>query len=256
MFWGAPLVTRELDAGTHRLAWTHTTRTRWLVAKLALIGLAATAAAGLLSLAVSWWAAPIDAAVASRNAMPGPGVFVFPRMSREIFDARGIVPVGYAAFTFVLGVSIGVLIRRTLPAMAILLAAFVVAQVAMSIWVRPHLLAPEHQTTLITAENLTMIDMSDNLHVIIDRPGAWITSQHTVNAAGQAVRPPSWVMSCPGPKGQACFARLDRLGYRQLVYYQPAGRFWVLQWYETTIYLTLALALAGLSTWWIRHRLS
>lgn len=256
MFWGAPLVTRELDAGTHRLAWTQTTRTRWLVAKLGLIGLAAMAAAGLLSLAVSWWAAPIDAAVASRNGMPGPGVFIFPRLSREIFDARGIVPVGYAGFAFVLGVTIGVLIRRTLPAMAILLAVFVLAQVTMSVWVRPHLLAPEHETVAITAQNLTLIDISDNLHVIIDRPGAWISSQHTVNAAGQAVRPPSWVSSCVGPQGQACSARLERLGYRQLVYYQPAGRFWALQWYETTIYLTIALALAGLSTWWIRHRLS
>jgi len=256
MFWGAPLVTRELDAGTHRLVWTQTTCTRWLIAKLGFIGLAAMAAAGLLSLAVSWWAAPIDAAVASRNGMPGPGVFVFARLSREIFDARGIVPVGYAAFAFVLGVTIGMFMRRTLPSMAILLVVFVVTQVAMSLWVRPHLLAPERQATTITAQNLTLIDMQDDLHVIIDRPGAWVTSQHTVNAAGRAVRPPSWATSCLGPKGQACFARLDRLGYRQLVYYQPAGRFWVLQWFETAIYLGLALALAALSTWRIRRRLS
>ncbi|MDN3356938.1 ABC transporter permease [Actinomadura sp. DC4] len=256
MFWGAPLVTRELDAGTHRLAWTQTTRTRWLCAKLGFIGLAAMAVAGSLSLAVSWWAAPIDAAVASRNGEPGPGVFVFSRLSREIFDARGIVPVGYAAFAFVLGVTLGILIRRTLPAMAVLLAVFMVAQVVMSVWVRPLLMAPEHQTVAITAKNLTLIDMHDNLHVIIDRPGAWVTSQHTVNAAGQAARPPSWAMSCPETGGLACFARLDKYGYRQLVYYQPAGRFWALQWYETTIYLALALALTGLSTWWIHRRLS
>ena len=31
VFWGAPLVARELEAGTHRLAWTQSvTRTRWL----------------------------------------------------------------------------------------------------------------------------------------------------------------------------------------------------------------------------------
>jgi hypothetical protein len=256
MFWGAPLVTRELDAGTHRLAWTQTTRTRWLVTKLALIGLAAVIATGLLSLAVSWWAAPIDAAVASRNGMPGPGVF-FPRLSRLIFDARGLVPAGYAAFAFVLGVTLGVVIRRTLPAMALMLAVFVAVQVVVSVWVRPHLLAPEHQTIPITAENLIRIDMSNNLHVLIDRPGAWITAQHTVNAAGHPARPPSWAMTCPEQKGGlACFTRLNSLGYRQLVYYQPAGRFWALQWYETTIYLALALALAGLSTWWTRHRLS
>ncbi|HEY1819141.1 MAG TPA: hypothetical protein VGG83_04370 [Trebonia sp.] len=54
MFWGAPLVARELDAGTHRLAWTMTSRPRWLAAKLGVTGLAAVAVSGLLSLAVTW----------------------------------------------------------------------------------------------------------------------------------------------------------------------------------------------------------
>src|ERR1035437_8616701 len=50
VFWGAPLVARELEAGTFRLAWTQSvTRTRWLVIKLAVIGLASMAVAGLLS---------------------------------------------------------------------------------------------------------------------------------------------------------------------------------------------------------------
>ena len=35
LFWGAPLVARELDAGTHRLVWNQSvTRTRWLGVKL------------------------------------------------------------------------------------------------------------------------------------------------------------------------------------------------------------------------------
>ncbi|HUR02466.1 MAG TPA: ABC transporter permease, partial [Nonomuraea sp.] len=63
IFWGAPLVTRELEAGTYRLVWNQTiTRTRWLATKLALTCLAAMTAAGLLSLAVTWWAGSIDAA--------------------------------------------------------------------------------------------------------------------------------------------------------------------------------------------------
>jgi hypothetical protein len=65
--------------------------------------------------------------------------------------------------------------------------------------------------------------------------------------------------NCPlasGPASQACFAKFTRLGYRQLVSYQPAGRFWAFQLDETVIYLILALLLAGLCTWWIRHRLS
>jgi hypothetical protein len=41
------------------------------------------------------------------------------RFSPLVFDARDIAPVGYAAFAFALGVTVGVLVRRTLPAMAI-----------------------------------------------------------------------------------------------------------------------------------------
>lgn len=50
VFWGAPLITRELETGTLRLAWTQSiTRTRWLAVKLALAGLASIATAGLFS---------------------------------------------------------------------------------------------------------------------------------------------------------------------------------------------------------------
>src|ERR1019366_53726 len=39
VFWGAPLVARELEAGTFRLAWTQSfSRSRWLTAKVGLGG--------------------------------------------------------------------------------------------------------------------------------------------------------------------------------------------------------------------------
>jgi hypothetical protein len=37
---------------------------------------------------------------------------------------------------------------------------------------------------------------------------------------------------------------------------QPANRFWVLQWRETSIFIGLALLLAGFCTWWVRRRLT
>ena len=93
MFWGAPLVAAELEAGTHRLVWAQSvTRTRWLGVKLGVVGLASMAIAGLLSLIVTWWASPVDRA--SMNVF-------------GTFDQRDIVPVGYAAFAFALGVSAG-----------------------------------------------------------------------------------------------------------------------------------------------------
>src|SRR5580692_1482784 len=62
-FWGAPMIARELEAGTSRLAWNQSvSRTRWLLVKLAIGGGAAMAFAGIASLLLSWWSAPIDKA--------------------------------------------------------------------------------------------------------------------------------------------------------------------------------------------------
>jgi hypothetical protein len=261
LFWGAPLITRELEAGTHRLVWNQSiTRTHWLAVKLALTGLAAMTAAGLGSLAVTWWSNPIDTAAANR----------FPRLSPLLFDARGIAPIGYAAFAFTLGVTIGILIRRTLPAMAATLTAFTIVQIAMPLWIRPHLIAPTRLTTAITATNTTgFMEMHNGLiqvTVAVNDPNAWIISNQTINAAGQVVNgllapislntgPCSVGSGLHGPS-QACFTKISQLGYRQQVVYQPANRFWAFQWHETTIFLALALALAGFCFWWIRRRLS
>ena len=144
-------------------------------------------------------------------------------MSREVFDSRGIVPLGYAAFAFVLGVTIGIITARTLPAMALFLPAFIAAQVVMAVAVRPALIAPAHLTTTISTANLLSVNVTDSITVVIDRPGAWVSAERTVNAAG-AARAPAAVMTCmlsagPGRATQACLTRLARLGYRQQVSY-------------------------------------
>ena len=127
LFWGAPLVARELETGTYRLAWTQVTRTRWMATKLGLLGLTSMAVAGVLSLMVTWWSSPLDR------------VRMTPFMS---FDQRDLVPIGYAAFAFVLGATVGVLIRRTLPAMATALGGFVAARLVVAHFGRPHLVVP------------------------------------------------------------------------------------------------------------------
>jgi hypothetical protein len=256
LFWGAPLITRELEAGTHRLVWNQTvTRTRWLAVKLGLTGLAAMAAGGLLSLAVTWWSSPIDKAAGSE----------FPRLSPVLFASRDIAPIGYAAFAFALGVTVGMLIRRTLPAMAITLAVFVAVQIAMPLWIRPHLITPAQVSTAITATNLGNVYASGpegpvtKLTVTFNEPGAWIISNQTIDATGQVASPlPSSVANCllPAPLVPECLGKLTDLGYRQQVTYQPGSRYWAFQWSETTIFLTLAVLLAGFCFWWIRRRLS
>jgi ABC-type transport system involved in multi-copper enzyme maturation permease subunit len=256
-FCGAPLVARELDAGTHRLVWNQSvTRTRWLAAKLGLTGLAAMAAVGLLSLALTWWAGPIDKAVGNTTSSAAPVGFFFPRLSPVVFDARGIAPIGYAAFAFALGVTIGVLTRRIVSAMALTLVGCAVTQIVESMWVRPLLFTPGQLTTVITPTSFM-----NSTTVNVNAPGAWITSTHIVNATGHPVAGVSladWLkcMPAPGQTDDACFARLTSLGYRAQVSYQPDSRFWGFQWYETAIFLALAFALAGLCVWWVRRRLS
>jgi ABC-type transport system involved in multi-copper enzyme maturation permease subunit len=272
LFWGAPLITRELEAGTHRLVWNQSiTRTRWLAVKLGLVGLGAMTAAGLGSLAVDWWSNPIDKTAAD-----------FARMEPLLFDARGIVPIGYAAFAFALGVTVGMLVRRTLPAMAITLAVFVAVQIAMPLLVRPHLIAPTRSTIEITKASLDGMSAPRGggpMQLMLKAPdagtftGAWVLSSQAVDASGHAVDSIhlSRTGDCAPPRGgpaklpagaepgdelSACFAEIKRLGYRQRVTYQPASRFWLFQWYETGIYIALALGLAGFCFWRLRHRLS
>src|ERR1022692_1332900 len=159
IFWGAPLVTRELEAGTFRLAWNQSvTRTRWLAVKLGLIGLTAMATGGLLSLMVTWSDSPVDRAAGLATGSPA----FLNRLTPLLFGARGITPIGYAAFAFALGVSAGVLIRRTVPAMAATLAVFAAVQLAWPQLVRPHLITPLRSTVALNPANIEGLQITNN----------------------------------------------------------------------------------------------
>jgi hypothetical protein len=247
-FWGAPLVARELETGTHRLAWTQSvTRTRWLATKLAIIGAATAATVALLSWAVTSWADRIDDA-AGGVILPG------------TYGARGIVPIGYAVFAFTLGVTLGMLIRRTVPAMAATLAVTVAAIVSMEEWIRAHLVAPDHDTLpldLSSVDSLLIHD-PDNAMTIVgtaDLPGAWLLTNQTITPTGEIFTGPADPQYC-GPQAvyQACQEWVGSLGLRQDLTYHPADHFWPLQWAETSIFIAAAVTLAGLSFWWLaRH---
>jgi hypothetical protein len=250
VFWGAPLVTRELEAGTFRLAWNQSvTRTRWMAAKLGLIGLAAMATAGLLSLMITWWSAPIDQAGGFPVTLGQ-----LSRFSPLVFDARGVAPIGYAAFAFTLGVIAGVLIRRMLPAMAIALACVAAVQLAWPSLVRPHLIPPATATSAVSV-NLSDATMGHNGQLtmpVTDMPGAWIISNKTITPSGHVFVLPD-VAACQTGTQQQCDAFLAARHLRRQISYQPASRFWAFQAYETAIFAVLALALAALCVWWIRR---
>ncbi|MEU6379336.1 transporter [Streptomyces sp. NPDC046909] len=252
VFWGAPLVARELEAGTHRLAWNQSvTRARWLTCKLGLTGLVAVTAAGLTSLAVTWWSSPIDEALDGGGA--DVGLNFLPRIDPVTFGARGVVPLGYAAFALLLGVTLGMVVRRTVPAMAATLAILTAVQIAMPLWVRPHLAQPVSITVAFTAHTMANLGLDSVSQVDIGTPGAWVIAEQTLDASGQpAAHLPAAYDDCDSPRD--CLAALAQAGYHQRITYQPAGNFWTLQWAEVGIYLVLAAVLGLFCFWWIRRR--
>ncbi len=252
IFWGAPLIARELETRTSALAWTQSiTRTRWLVVKLTLTGLAAMAVTEALSLIYAWWADPIGKAIDLGGST---SLFSGGRFSSLIFATHGITPLGYAAFAFTLGTATGALIRRTVPAMAVTLAIFAAAQLAMPLWVRPHLIPPDHTVATIESVDLDFGNLTAT--VVPGRPGAWILSSGAINAAGQTVNtlPAPCLGALSGLKPSSPGPCLESRGFREAITYEPASRYWPLQWIETGIFLALALALAGFCFWRLGRR--
>ncbi|HEY2578493.1 MAG TPA: ABC transporter permease [Streptosporangiaceae bacterium] len=264
IFWGAPLISRELETGTYRLVWTQSlTRRRWLAVKLGLAGLASMAVSGLISLMVTWWSSPFDRVNLNR-------------FTPAMFGERGLAPIGYAAFAFAFGVAAGVLIRRAVPTMAATLAAFTAARLVVGYLIRPHLIAPIRSTMPYPAGGAGPTAS----------PGGWTLSQQTINAAGHVIgqnggigsnggfgfqRNPNGTLllqgvgTCPGkppdqlarsPQQGFLQACVSHFGLRNVVTYQPASRYWAFQGLELAIFLALALALAGFCFWWVRRRLS
>jgi hypothetical protein len=264
IFWGAPLIARELETGTFRLAWTQSiTRTRWLAVKLGVVGLSGMAIVGLLSLMVTWWYGPIDR-VSMNEFQPG------------VFDARDIVPIAYAAFAIALGITAGLVIRRTTAAMAATMVGYVGALLVVTSLAGPYLMPPAHANVPLSSASDLGFDPGPTLVAgAPDIPNAWVLSSQIVDGSDQAPSQTAMAQfiqtACPKVFGSAsqvggqlkgpadatafhdCIVQLSSK-YHEDVTYQPADRYWVFQWCESAIFLGLAVILAGVSFWWIRRR--
>ncbi|MEU4714197.1 transporter [Micromonospora purpureochromogenes] len=229
LFWGAPLVAREVEHGTHRFAWTQGVgRTRWALVKFGLVGAAVMVLAVCYGLGMSWWVEPLTQA-----AYEG-------RLGVIVFDLQGVVPIGYTLFAVALGIFAGTVWKRMLPAMGITLAGFIGVRAAVAVLARPHY--QPARTLTFPIEGVTEAAMSR---------GDWILSQGIRNPDGTMMAEDTRIMCPPGgkgPEGRACGAELGlQPGAYNWQLYQPADRFWLFQGIETGIFVALAALLLYLA---------
>jgi ABC-type transport system involved in multi-copper enzyme maturation permease subunit len=235
-FAAAPVLSRELETGTFRYAWTQGFgRTRWTVAKLVPLAIVVTVAAGAFSVLFSWYFSPF---LADGNQIP---------LNPEVFNLRGVAFAAWTLAAFAIGALAGMLIRRVVPAMAATLAVYTGLALAVGLFLRQHYIAP-----LVTS----------NLNV----PGSgWIISQWWTKGGvfTFAGRPPDSLLMqlCPpsavGP-GKVSPVTITQCvvqhGYTQWTSYQPVTRFWPFQWIEGGWLLALSVLLIAATVWLVRRR--
>lgn len=232
VFVGAPLVSRELERGTFRLAWTQSvTRTRWLAVKFAAVALIAVVFGVVMAAMLTWWRQPFDV-ISSPFATAG-------------FDVEGLMPGVYALFALALGVAAGVVVRRVLPAMAVTLALFLAVRFPIEFLLRPHYMTPILTKTLAGGPGAPL--------------GAWVLDAGLVDHAGNPVPSVQVLQACGQAAAQGAEkisgACLSSHGWFDSVTYQPLDRFWPFQGIEAGIYVALSAALLLFAVVSVRRRI-
>jgi hypothetical protein len=248
MLLGAPLVAHEAETGTTNFAWTQgITRGRWLLVKAGWLLLAAAVCGGAVSLLVTFWSGPV-------NALRGD------QFDGNFFDTQGLVPIGYAVFATALGIAAGALLRRTLPAIAVTLGAFIGVRLLFDTAIRPHLMPAVTTITSMTSTwsppGIAWV-LGTN---VIGKNGLILNSAYGANGipltAACAKLVPTPLPAGPGSGNPvaAVLSCMQSAGYRQAVSYQPGWRYWPFQGIEAGIYVLLAAALLAVAWYGLCRR--
>ncbi len=206
---GAPLIARELEYGTWQLAWAQTVpRTRWLITKLAFVtgGLVILGAA--MTILITWYRQPMDRLT---------GHFI-----NNVYDFEGLALTAYILLAFGLAVLAGLLIRRSIPAMAVALVAWLAIRLTVEYLLRPRFQAP------LTLRQSCAHGCSLNVGITSVPP--------------QTGHIGDWVL------------RATNLGSQIVATYQPADRFWNFQFIEAGIIVAITAAALGATIWLLNRR--
>lgn len=226
VFVAAPLLSREFEQGTYLFAWSQSiTKGRWAMIKLGLIAALVLMSATGLAILVVWWHSPLDLA-----GYDGPWA---------AFDVEGLAPIAYAVFAFALGTLAGMVVRRTIPAMALTLFVFVGFRLLIA-QVRPHFLSP-----------VTGFGMA------VPQGSLLVVQPHWVDAQGHEMsldQVNSVMRLYQGPKREDLMDYMRQHGANFIASYQPHDRFWTFQLLEAGIFLVLAVVLFSATAWWLGKR--
>jgi hypothetical protein len=207
-----------------------------VIAKLALLAIAVTVAAEAFSLLFSWYFQPWFA-----EGLDG-------ALAPQLFDLRGVDFAAWTLLAFALGAAAGALIRRTVPAMAAALAAWIGLFFGTVLFARKHYQAPlvaggAKASTRSFANNWSWAQ--------------WYTGPNGKPASQQTIRSvmahaPAAVQNTKNPNAAAAY--LSAHHYTQLWLYQPQSRYWHFQIIEGGWLLALSLILLAGTVWLVRDR--
>jgi hypothetical protein len=233
-FLGAPLLARELEAGTWQLVWTQAVpRRRWLAFKVVVLGTVSVLLAAGLSGVIGWYRRPLD---------------LLGGFDITGFDLTGIAPMAYTLFAFALGVTAGTVLRRSLPAAAGAFVVFLVVRFTVAGWIRPHFVTPVTRIEAFVPGSGDITDGTSNVRDMIldqgfiDAGGRHITGLGAVIVEGKARE-----------GGGDPTIYLHDHGIQRWVVYQPIERYWTFQLIETVTFVGLAVLLLALVIWRIRR---
>jgi hypothetical protein len=232
VFVGAPLVSRELDTGTFRFAWTQGAgRTRWALSTLVLPALLLTAVTGAFTALFSWYFRPFLAGGQVSEFLP------------LAFALLGVAFAAWTLFAYALAAFTGTLFRRTIPAMAVTLIVYIVLAIAAATAIRPHYATPVATKGWSLGAGSGWVISS------------WVQApdgQHLSQAAVNRLPVPASVQNSQRP--DAFTTWLTSHGYTMWQAVQPDSRFWQFQLIEGGWLLVVSALLIGGAVWLIRRR--
>ena len=240
VFVGAPVLPLERRVAPLMLTQGTTLR-RWLVVKLGLVALTVLIFSAVLSLVYTWHLSIIDTLTADPHRVnPDPWIF---------YDS-GIVLIGRSLFALLVGVTLGALMRRTIPTMIVnLLFLILVLSIGERSAAR-YLIPPlSHLSPIsITQTNDARGGPGDlSLYAgYADQNGRETGEISTYCGSNLTIQDNAYAAMA-----NQCI-REKHLQWKDV--YQPASRYWPLQIMETSLLCLLSLALLSLIHWLWRRQ--